>query len=168
MKKLLVCEDDKFLSGAYRIKFTKLGFEVQLASDGDDAFVHLQTFTPDLILLDLIMPGKDGFSTLVRLRSDERWKHIPVIVASNLGQKEDIDKSMALGANDFIIKSDTSLEQVVVKINKLLQIPQTPQLTQTPQSVQTSQTPQVSRKYTNSSKRSSATCNNSAKSSKNT
>jgi CheY-like chemotaxis protein len=124
MKKILVAEDDKFLSGAYRIKLTKLGFEVQLASDGDDALTHLQTFTPDLILLDLIMPGKDGFSTLMRLKSDERWKHIPVIVASNLGQKEDIDKSIALGATDFIIKSDTSLEQVAVKINTILQIPQ--------------------------------------------
>lgn len=124
MKKILVVEDDKFLSGAYRIKLVKLGFEVQLASDGDDALAHLQTFTPDLILMDLIMPGKDGFSTLIRLRSDPRWKTIPVIVASNLGQQEDIDKSMALGATDFIVKSDTSLEQVANKINVILQPPQ--------------------------------------------
>lgn len=124
MKKILVVEDDKFLSGAYRIKLVKLGFEVQLASDGDDALAHLQTFTPDLILMDLIMPGKDGFSTLIRLRSDPRWKTIPVIVASNLGQQEDIDKSMALGATDFIVKSDTSLEQVANKINAILQPPQ--------------------------------------------
>jgi len=124
MKKILVVEDDKFLSGAYRIKFVKLGFEVQLASDGDDALAHLQTFTPDLILMDLIMPGKDGFSTLIRLRSNQRWKTIPVIVASNLGQQEDIDKSMALGATDFIVKSDSSLEQVVNKINAVLQVPQ--------------------------------------------
>ena len=143
MKKILVVEDDKFLSGAYRIKLVKLGFEVQLASDGDEALSHLQTFTPDLILLDLIMPGKDGFSTLIGLKSDQRWKNIPVIVASNLGQKEDIDKSMALGASDFIVKSDTSLEQVATKINKLLQIPQatqTPQTGQSPQSPQNSQT----------------------------
>ncbi len=126
MYKVLVCEDDKFLSGAYRIKLTKLGFEVQLASDGDDALAHLETFTPDIILLDLIMPGKDGFSTLMRLRAEERWKHIPVIVASNLGQKEDIDKSMALGATDFIVKSDTSLEAVAEKINTILKIPPQP------------------------------------------
>src|SRR6185437_14470377 len=143
MNKILVCEDDKFLSGAYRIKLVKLGFEIQLASDGDDALAHLHTFTPDLILLDLIMPGKDGFSTLIQLKANEKWKHIPVIVASNLGQKEDIDKSMALGANDFIVKSDTSLEQVVSKINNLLHITQIPQVPQTSPNQQSTQPAQV-------------------------
>ena len=120
MKKILVVEDDKFLASAYRIKLSKAGFEVQLASDGNEAFVCLQTFLPNVILLDLIMPGKDGFTTLAQLKADERFKHIPVIVASNLGQKEDIDKSMKLGASDFIVKSDISMDQVLNKINALL------------------------------------------------
>lgn len=123
MKKILVVEDDKFLASAYRIKLTKAGFEVQLAFDGNEAFTRLQTFTPDLILLDLIMPVKDGFTTLQQLRADPRWQNIPVIVASNLGQKEDIEKSKKLGANDFIVKSDTSLGVVINKINTLLQVP---------------------------------------------
>lgn len=121
MKKILVVEDDKFLASAYRIKLARAGFEVQLASDGNEAFVVLQHFLPDLILLDLIMPGKDGFATLMQLKADGRYKHIPVIVASNLGQKEDIEKSMKLGATDFIVKSDISMEQVLNKINALLQ-----------------------------------------------
>lgn len=123
MKKILVVEDDKFLAGAYRIKLTKIGFEVRLASDGNEALASLNTFTPDLILLDLIMPAKDGFSTLIQLRADERYKTTPIIVASNLGQEEDINKSMSLGATDFIVKSDISLEQVVKKINALLPAP---------------------------------------------
>lgn len=126
MKKILVVEDDKFLASAYRIKLAKAGFDVQLALDGNEAFARLETFFPDLILLDLIMPVKDGFTTLAELKADARYKAIPVIVASNLGQKEDIQKSMALGASDFIVKSDISLELVINKINGLLQpAPQT-------------------------------------------
>ena len=122
MKKILVVEDDKFLASAYRIKLSKSGFEVQVAGDGNEAIAQLQTFTPDLILLDLIMPGKDGFNTLMQLKTDARWKNIPIIIASNLGQQEDIQKGMRMGATDFIVKSDTSLEQVMDKINKILQI----------------------------------------------
>ncbi len=121
MKKILVVEDDKFLSSAYRIKLTKAGFEVQLAFDGSEALLRLETFTPDLILLDLIMPDKDGFATLTQLKRNPQWKNIPVIVASNLGQKEDIEKSMKLGAADYIVKSDTSLDNVLSKINALLE-----------------------------------------------
>lgn len=120
MKKILVAEDDKFLSRAYKAKLTKAGFEVKLASDGAEALETLKTFLPDLILLDLIMPVKDGFAVLTEIKTNPAWKKIPVIVASNLGQKEDIDKSKQLGAVDFIVKSDLSLENVIKKINSLL------------------------------------------------
>src|SRR5579859_1648359 len=120
MKKILIAEDDKFLASAYRVKLSKAGFEVQIASDGNEAIELLKTFTPDLILLDLIMPVKDGFSTLQDLKANDMWKNIPVIVASNLGQKEDMDKSKQLGATDFIVKSDLSLDDLITKINTLL------------------------------------------------
>lgn len=132
MKKILVVEDDKFLSSAYRLKLTKAGFEVKLASDGNEALNTLVDYTPDLILLDLIMPVKDGFAVLAELHANPLWKTIPVIVASNLGQKEDVDKSKQLGASDFIIKSDLSLESVINKINVLLKIPIAPAVAQTP------------------------------------
>lgn len=121
MKKVLVAEDDKFLSSAYRVKLTKAGFDVQMASDGNEAIAALQTFTPDIILLDLIMPVKDGFAVLAEIQANAAWKNIPVIVASNLGQKEDIEKSMQLGARDFVVKSDLSLEDVIEKMNKILE-----------------------------------------------
>jgi len=76
----------------------------------------LEEFTPDVMLLDLIMPVKDGVSTLKEIKANEKYKNIPVIVASNFGQKEDIDKSMELGAVDYVVKSDMELDDLIEKI----------------------------------------------------
>jgi PleD family two-component response regulator len=91
-----------------------------MAGDGMDALTVLQTFTPDVILLDLVMPRLDGFATLAAIKKQDALKDIPVIVTSNLGQKEDTDKAMALGAKDFIIKSDLSMDELVTRIQRLL------------------------------------------------
>lgn len=120
MTKILVTEDDHFIASAYKLKLAKAGFEVQVAYDGDEALQILTHFTPDLILLDLIMPKKDGFSVLKELKNLPQYREIPVIIASNLGQKEDIDKALQLGARDYIVKSDMSMEDLVSKINSLL------------------------------------------------
>lgn len=120
MAKVLVVEDDHFLSSAYRAKLTKSGFEVQMASDGEEALTILQGFRPDVILLDLVMPRKDGFATLQEIKQQSSLKDIPVIVASNLGQKEDIDKATGLGAADFIIKSDLSMDDLIAKLEQIL------------------------------------------------
>lgn len=119
-KKILVAEDDKFLSNAYRVKLTKAGFDVKVAGDGAEALNILQTFIPDLILLDLVMPVKDGFATLEVIKADEKLKMIPVIVASNLGQKEDCDRALKLGAKDFVVKSDLSLDTLIQKIHSFI------------------------------------------------
>jgi len=119
MAKVLVVEDDRFLVSAYRAKLEKAGYEVQIASDGDEALAVLKTFTPDVMLLDLVMPRRDGFSTLEEIKKDAKLAKIPVIVTSNLGQKEDIDKAMGLGANDYIIKSDLSIDELVSKVQKV-------------------------------------------------
>ncbi len=115
--KILVAEDDKFLANAYRLKLVKAGFEVEVVSDGNELLSKLETFKPDLILLDLIMLVKDGFTVLAELKKGEH-KSIPVIIASNLGQSEDIKKGLSLGAIDYIVKSDTSLDELIEKINK--------------------------------------------------
>ncbi len=120
MKKILVAEDDKFLSSAYRFKLTKAGFEVQIAGDGAELLKILETYTPDLILLDLVMPVMDGFTTLQNIRLNPKYKSIPIVVASNLGQKEDVDRTKELGATDFVVKSDLSLDMLVEKINKMV------------------------------------------------
>ena len=120
MKKILVVEDDKFLANAYRVKLTKASYEVSLVSDGDEAVKALHEGNFDLVILDLIMPKKDGFAVLYEMRNNDAWKNIPVIVASNLGQKEDIDRAMKLGANDYIVKTDFSITNLVAKLQSLI------------------------------------------------
>lgn len=120
MKKILVAEDDRFLASAYKMKLSKSGYEVILASDGEEATKMLSEIIPDLILLDLVMPTKDGFQVLKDINANEKWRKIPVIIASNLGQKEDIELGKKLGAVDYIIKSDLSMEELLAKIEKIL------------------------------------------------
>ncbi|MBI2031915.1 MAG: response regulator [Candidatus Levybacteria bacterium] len=116
MAKILIAEDDKFLSTAFQVKLTKLGHDVKIAGDGNQVLEILKTFTPDIILLDLIMPVKDGFGVLEDLKASKTLETIPVIIASNLGEKEEIDKGLALGAKDYIIKSNLSFDELDKKI----------------------------------------------------
>lgn len=116
MSKILVAEDDKFLANAYRVKLTKEGFETMIVSNGEEVLQALGNFSPDIILLDLMMPKIDGFIVLQILRTTDKWKNVPVIITSNLGQKEDIEKGMKMGATDYIIKSDTAIGDILTKI----------------------------------------------------
>ena len=120
MKKILIVEDDKYLANAHRVKLTKSGFEVKIAFNGDEAIEVLKTYQPDLMVLDLMMPVKDGFSVLAERQKNPTWLSIPVIITSNLGQKEDIDRAMSLGANDYIVKSNIDLNDLLGKINAYL------------------------------------------------
>jgi DNA-binding response OmpR family regulator len=120
MTRVLVAEDDRFLMSAYRVKFSKAGFDILPASDGDEVLEILKKDTPDIILLDLIMPHKDGFAVLEEIQRSEKYRMIPVIVASNLGQKEDLDKALGLGADDYIVKSDLSMDDLVDKVKTVL------------------------------------------------
>jgi DNA-binding response OmpR family regulator len=117
---VLVTEDDKFLASAYKLKLTKQGWDVVVAYNGREAIDYLQSHQPNLILLDLIMPDTDGFTVLEAIHAQPNLSSIPVIVASNLGQKEDVGRAMELGAKDFVVKSETSLDQIVTKIKTLL------------------------------------------------
>ena len=121
MVKILVAEDDKFLANAYRVKLEREGYEVKVVFDGNELINSLSEFPPDLIILDLIMPNKDGFSTLRELRSDDSpFKNTPILVSSNLGQSEDIVKVTKLGATDYIVKTDLSMKNLAEKVKRLL------------------------------------------------
>lgn len=120
MKKILVVEDDQYLIHAYKLKLSQAGFKVELASDGANALDAMKKFKPDVVILDLIMPNVDGFSFLDSMKRDERFKEVPVIVASNLGQKEDVDRAKSLGAVDYFVKSNVSLETIIDKITAVL------------------------------------------------
>lgn len=118
--KILVVEDDSFLVTAYKAKLTKEGFEVLIATDGQEALDILAKDKPELILMDLVMPRMDGFTALAEIRKREDLKGIPIIVTSNLGQQEDIKRAKELGATDFVTKSDMSLTDLVAKLQGIL------------------------------------------------
>ena len=110
---LLVIEDDKFFNQIYAFKFTKAGIDVSFITDGTKAVSAAKKLLPDIILLDIIMPGKDGFAVLEELKQDAKLIQTPVIIASNLGQPEEIDRAINLGAAEYKIKSDTAIADLV-------------------------------------------------------
>ena len=117
-KKILVAEDDKFLVKIYQTKLAEQGYEVVIAMDGEDALAKVESEKPDLLILDLIMPKKNGFDVLEEMKQKEELKSIPVVVLSNLGQESDVERVMQAGAVDYIIKANFSIEAVVEKIKK--------------------------------------------------
>lgn len=119
-KKILVIEDDKFLRELIVRKLLKEGMETVEAVDGEEGQAKVKSEKPDLILLDLILPGIDGFQLLSQIKSDPELKLIPVIILSNLGQKEDIERGMQLGATDYLIKAHFTPGEVVEKIKETL------------------------------------------------
>jgi len=119
-KKILVTEDDKFLVNVLLSKLSKEGFEVIHAFDGEEALAKVREKKPDLILLDLILPVKDGFDVLKELKEDGATKNIPVIILSNLGQETDIEKGKKLGAVDYMIKANWSMKDVIAKVKEYL------------------------------------------------
>lgn len=118
-KKVLIVEDDQFLANAYRVKLTKQGFNIQLAGNGVEALEILKSFKPDVIITDLVMPEMDGFGLLQSVKTIPNTKAIPVVVSSSLGQKEDLERIWNLGAADYLVKSDLSLNDLIDKINKI-------------------------------------------------
>lgn len=118
---ILLVEDDSFISGMYQTKLTNLGYRVELIDDGEAASNRLaQEPLPDLLLLDVVLPKKDGFEILEDLRQDERTQKLPVILLTNLGQKPDVERGIKLGADDYIIKAHYTPTEVVEKITKVL------------------------------------------------
>jgi len=118
VQKILIAEDEKPMAKALEIKLNKAGFETTVVFDGVSALNELKANKYDLLLLDLMMPNKDGFSVLNDIT--ENKIKVPVIVSTNLNQKEDIDKAMSLGAKDYFVKSDTTIAEVVEHIKKVL------------------------------------------------
>ena len=118
--RILVGEDDKFLSNIYKTKLTKIGFQVDHALNGEEALKMARENKPDLILLDLIMPVKDGFETLKELKADSSLKDVQVIILSNLSQEEDRQRVLNLGAVEYVVKADVSFSEIVKLVKKYL------------------------------------------------
>lgn len=119
-KKILVVEDDKFLRELISQKLLREGYDVAEAMDGEKGIDAVKQEKPDLILLDLILPGIDGFEVLARIKSDPEISEIPVIILSNLGQKDDIEKGLNMGAVDYLIKAHFTPTEILEKIRTVM------------------------------------------------
>ena len=119
-QKILLVEDDKFLGKMLAKMLESHNYEVVLAGNGREGLLKASNSNPNLILLDIMLPDIDGFDVLETIRQDEKIKKIPVIIISNLGQPEDMQQGKSLGAKDYLVKSDMSLDEVVAKVRKHL------------------------------------------------
>ena len=120
MKKILFVEDEPSLQKAISELLTQEGFKVLNASDGEEGLKFAAAEDPDLILLDLILPKKDGFEVLKELKADEKTKDIPVIVLTNLEGIGDVEKALSLGAKTYLVKANYELEDVLKLVREHL------------------------------------------------
>ncbi|MBI4135808.1 response regulator [Candidatus Uhrbacteria bacterium] len=118
--KILIIEDDTFLAGIYANKFEREGFGVVLAVDGEAGLKSAKKELPDIILLDVLLPKLDGFEVLQQLKAVSALHDIPVVLLTNLGQKEDVDKGLKFGAADYLIKAHFMPAETVEKVKKVL------------------------------------------------
>ncbi|MCX6765719.1 MAG: response regulator [Candidatus Moranbacteria bacterium] len=119
-KTILLVEDDAFVTDIYHTKLEQEGFAIMVAENGMEAIKRLEEQLPDLILLDIIMPYMDGIEVLKKIKEKKEWKNIPVILLTNLSEKEKVEEGLGIGASDYLIKSHFTPSEVVGKIRSLL------------------------------------------------
>lgn len=117
-KKILIIEDEEIMVDLLQRKLTKEGYEVSVARDGVEGIKIMKKAKPDLILLDIIMPKMGGFEVMEKMAQEKELKKIPVIIISNSGQPVEIDRAQALGAKDWLIKTEFDPKEVIDKIKK--------------------------------------------------
>ena len=120
MTKIAIIEDDPVISQMYRMKFEADGFDVQLANNGERGVDMVESFEPDLILMDLQMPEMGGEEALTIIRKSEKGKHIPVIILTNLGEEEAPKSIRGLGIHSYIVKAELTPRQVVSRVKEAL------------------------------------------------
>jgi len=119
--KILLIEDEPSLQKALGLALEKEGFAVTQATDGQLGLDLAKKDQPDLILLDLILPKKDGFAVLAELKADEKLKQVPVIILTNLETSQDVQKALTMGATTYLVKANYELADVIKKIKSVIQ-----------------------------------------------
>jgi DNA-binding response OmpR family regulator len=121
--KILLVEDDPFLIDIYSTKFQEEGFSVEVAKNGEEFFSTIgKGEAPDLVLLDIVLPEMDGWEILRKLNRDDLTDGIKIVILSNLGQREEVEKGKELGAVKYLIKSHYTPSEVVEEVKKILSI----------------------------------------------
>ena len=118
---VLIIEDDVFLAEIYQKKFEMEGFKVSTANNGEKWLADIKKKKPDIVLLDILLPKLDGFAVLEAAKKDSSTKDIPIILLTNLGQKDDVQRGLDEGAVDYLIKTHFKPSEVVDKVRKVLQ-----------------------------------------------
>ncbi len=121
MSRILIVEDEDFLIQALKDNLSAEGWTVDIAKNGEEALERIAKKKPDLVLLDILMPKRDGFYVLEEIRKNPEWKLIPVIVLSNLGEDTSIKRAMEMGANDYFVKSQHPIQEVIEKVRDYLE-----------------------------------------------
>jgi DNA-binding response OmpR family regulator len=119
-KKILIIEDDKFLRELMSKKLLSMGYDVVSAADGESGLVMIKESRPDVVLLDLILPGINGFEVLEMAKKDPETANVPIVILSNLGQGEDIERGLKLGAKDFLVKAHFTPQEIINKLKIIL------------------------------------------------
>jgi DNA-binding response OmpR family regulator len=119
---VLLIEDDQFLSDIYRQKFEMEGFRVTSVENAEAGITAVRKKKPDIVLLELLMPKVDGFTVLETLKEHKTTHHIPIILLTNLGQKEDVERGLAMGADDYLIKAHFKPSEIVDKVKHILNV----------------------------------------------
>ncbi len=119
-KKILIVEDDNFVAEVYSTKLLEMGHSVQIAQNGREGLSLVEKEKPDLILLDILMPVMGGIEMIEELKGRDEWKSIPVILLTNVGEKESIRKVTDLGVRDYLIKSHFTPAEVMEKIEAII------------------------------------------------
>lgn len=118
---ILVAEDDKFYASLYTARLLKEGYDTQVVGSGNEVFQVLTERLPDVLVLDLLLPHTDGLGVLEKLRADDRYKDLKVLVFSNLGSEDMIDRVRALGVTEYLVKTNISLQEMVARVKHYLQ-----------------------------------------------
>jgi len=120
MKQILLIEDDPFLVEIYTAKLKKAGFQVVAAGDGEEGIRKMKEKTPDLLLLDIVLPSLNGWEILRNIKKDSKLSNVKVVILSNLGEREEIEKGLKLGAVRYLVKAHYTPGEVVEEIKKIL------------------------------------------------
>lgn len=120
-EKILIVEDDLYINKMYQLKLNLEGYDVEIAENGKIGVEKAKSFKPDIMLLDILMPEMDGFEVLQKVKADADTKNIPVLIMSNLGQEDHIQKGKELGAVGYIVKTQYTPAKVVETIKEVLE-----------------------------------------------
>ncbi len=119
-KNILIVEDDSSMRDLLEEAFVHARFNVYISKDGEDAIDKIARYMPDVVLLDIILPKKDGFEVLKQIRENPSLKSIPVILLTNLERSEDVERALSFGATTYLVKSNYALREIVEKVKTLV------------------------------------------------